>query len=392
MTMIDLRERFQAADLIEAPDLWASAQAKATELDRVGAQLRFLRPSGSPDDRRLVARKVMTVAAALLIAAVGIGVLLRAFRSSTIPVHQPPTAQNGRIVFGEQDNRTDSNHLFTMNPDGTDVRDLSVESRCMSWAPDGSKILIDRQGSVGLATINPDGTGYAELDANGRTQGCGAFSPDGTRIVLGGSTELEPDHYFPRQHGIFTVRASDGGDLVRLTPRNGTNPSYSPDGAQVVFQGVQGPHGACLPHAPPGGGSFTCPPGTYRIGELDGSVFVVNADSTGLHRIASHLAASPPSWSPDGRWILVGTHGRAVYVVHPDGTGLRLIRLESVSRLRQVIDPSWSPDGSHFVFVGWTGSDRFNLFTVRSDGTDVEQITHTHGIYYRSTDWGTNDG
>ena len=144
------------------------------------------------------------------------------------------------------------------------------------------------------ATINPDGTGYTELDASPATHlhlGCGAFSPDGTRIVLGGSTELEPDHYDPREHGIFTVRASDGGDLVRLTPRNGTNPSYSPDGAQVVFQGVQGARGACIPHAPPSGGSFTCPPGTYRIGELDGSVFVVNADGTGLHRIASDMVA-----------------------------------------------------------------------------------------------------
>ena len=33
-----------------------------------------------------------------------------------------------------------------------------------------------------------------------------------------------------------------------------------------------------------------------------------------------------------------------------------------------------------------------NLFTARKDGTDVEQITHTHGIVYGSTDWGTNAG
>jgi Tol biopolymer transport system component len=335
------------------------------------------------------------VVAGLVLAAVGV-VLWAVLRPKQTeqPAVPPPSFQNGRIVFGEQ-SRNDSNRLFTMNPDGTDVRDLSVASRCLSWAPDGSKILIgvtdpSTDETVRLATINPDGSKYTELDANGRTQGCGVFSPDGTRIVVGGSTELEPDHYSPREHGIFTVRASDGGDLVRLTSRNGTNPSYSPDGAQIVFVGVQGPgRSACIPSSPPGGGSFTCPPGTYRIGDFDGSVYVMNADGTGLHRIASHMGLlhfTAPSWSPDGRWILFS----AGYVVHPDGTGLHRITFETVPRLRGAEYPSWSPDGTHLVFVGWTGADRYNLYTARIDGTDVEQITHTRGIYYRNTDWGTN--
>jgi Tol biopolymer transport system component len=344
-------------------------------------------------DRKQRNRRIgaLLVAAMLAIATI-VAVTKELERREKVPV--TPLGQNGRIVFAEQGR--DSNRLFTVNPDGTDVRDLSVENSCMSWAPDGSKILIAAtSGEDRLATINPDGTGYTELDANGRTQRCGAFSPDGTRIVLGGSTELEPNHYYPRDHGIFTVRASDGGDLVRLTPGNGTNPNYSPDGAQVAFLGVQGPgRGACFPHSPgPKGGSFTCPPGTYRVGELDGSVFVVNADGTGLHEIASHMNVSdfPPSWSRDGRWILFSAV-TAVYVVHPDGTGLRRITLEWVPRLRQADYPSWSPDGTRFVFVGWTGSDRYNLFTARADGTGVEQITHTRGIYYLHPDWGTNAG
>jgi Tol biopolymer transport system component len=345
-------------------------------------------------DRKQRNRRIgaLLVAALLVLATVVAATIALKRRDATVPATPP---QNGRIVFEEQA-RNGSSHLSTMNPGGTDIRDLTVASRCMSWAPDGSKILIGASSDgTGLATVNPDGTGYTELDVNtpvSHNPECGAFSPDGTRIVFGTHTPLEADHYSPRAHGIFTARASDGGDLVRLTSRNGTYPSYSPDGEQVVFQGVQGAHGACLPHSPPGGGSFTCPPGTYRIGELDGSVFVVNADGTGLHRVASHMAFLdfPPSWSPDGRWILF-SGGRSANLVQPDGTGLRRITLETVPRLRYALYPSWSPDGTRFVFVG-DSSAGTNLFTARKDGSDVEQITHSHGTSYFGTAWGTNAG
>ncbi len=145
------------------------------------------------------------------------------------------------------------------------------------------------------------------------------------------------------------MRASDGADVIRLTHRSGAYPSYSPDGSQIVFEGVQGPRGAC---APP----FPCPD-RRREGHLDGSLLVMNADGTGLHPIASHMALLhlSPSWSPDGRLILF-SGWRGMYVVHPDGTGLRRITLAAPG-LREAIYPSWSPDGTRFVFVARSGSD-----------------------------------
>jgi TolB protein len=341
-------------------------------------------------DRKQRNRRVgaLLVAAMIVIAVFVVATIALDRRDTTVPATPP---RNGRIVFGEEDRQ--GARLVTMNPDGTDVRALSVKSPCMSWAPDGGKILISGAADR-PATINPDGTGHTALDADANTLlnfRCGAFSPDGTRIVLGGFPEFVTALYRPEVYGIYTVRASDGGDRVRLTHHAGTNPNYSPDGSQVVFEGIQGPHGACggydaIPNT-------TCPSGSHAQGYPDGSVFVVNADGTGLHRVASQMLNmdSPPSWSPDGRWILFSAGTGTVYVVHPDGTGLRRIRLETVPRLRRAYEPSWSPDGTRFVFVGWSGSTP-NLFTAQADGTDVEQITHTHGIYYRSPDWGTNAG
>ena len=363
-------------------------ESQTVDLERDHFERLMRRRDRKQRNRRIGA---LIVAAVLAIATI-VGVTNALERRDTkVPV--TPPSQNGRIAFGEQ-GPGDSNRLFTMNPDGTDVRDLSVKSRCISWAPDGSKILIAAHKFVGPATINPDGTGYTELDAS--TGRCGAFSPDGTRIVLGGSTELEPNHYYPRGDGIFTVRASDGGDLLHITPRNGTNPNYSPDGTQVVFLGVQGPRGACYPHAPPSsvGGSFTCPPGTYRIGELDGSVFVVNADGTGLHRIASQVPGldSPRAGLPtDGGSCSRMGPGRSTSFTRT-GPGFGASRW---SRFRDCVKRT-TRHGLPTVRASCSSDGRapieLNLFTARKDGTDVEQITHTHGIVYGSTDWGTNAG
>jgi Tol biopolymer transport system component len=344
-------------------------------------------------DRKQRNRRIgaLVVVAMLVIATIVVAANALRHRDTKVPV--TPPAQNGRIVFGEQD-RHGRTGVYTMSGDGTDVRPLSmsgyvtgpdgslqpithstpVDSECMSWTPDGSKILIDQQSiggltvASGLATINPDGTGYADISQ--QPIGCGALSPDGARFVFAAGPRVD-DTSSGLGNGMYTARASDGGDVVRLTNFAGMYASYSPDGTQVVFTPMHD-RASTLSHRAAG-------------------LWVVNADGTGLRRVARKYAIRP-SWSPDGGWILSEASG-GVYVVHPDGTGLRRITLETVPRLRDAFDPSWSPDGTRILFVGEQyGSRERNLFTARTDGTDVEQITHTPGISYVSPDWGTNTG
>jgi hypothetical protein len=312
-------------------------------------------------DRKQRNRKVgaLLVVATIIIATVV--VVTNAFerRDTTIPV--TPPSQNERIVFGEQGDTDAANHLFTMNPDGTDVRDLSVYGSCMSRTPDGSKILIQIAGG-GFATVNPDGTRYTYTEfAQSGAIGCGALSPDGTRFIRD----------FGK--GMYTARASDGDGLVRLSNFHGMYASYSPDGTQVVFT-PEHDRATFLSHRAAG-------------------LWVVNADGTGLH-LVTHAYAVRPVWSPDGRSILFESYSNRaeIDVVHPDETGFRRITLGSAPGLREAIYPSWSPDGTRFLFVGVTRSGERNLFTARRNGTDVEQITHTHGINYVTPIWGTSAG
>ena len=73
-------------------------------------------------------------------------------------------------------------------------------------------------------------------------------------------------------------------------------------------------------------------------------VFAADADGSRLRRLARNGRA--PSWSPDGRWIGflrdVKGYYSTVYVVRPDGSGLR--RLSPV-RINPGGPWGWSPDG-----------------------------------------------
>jgi hypothetical protein len=64
---------------------------------------------------------------------------------------------------------------------------------------------------------------------------CWAWSPRGTRLACEGWDDVHPT----RPAGVFTVRSSDGGDLVRVTanPYGGHDipGDYSPDGTRIVF-------------------------------------------------------------------------------------------------------------------------------------------------------------
>jgi Tol biopolymer transport system component len=81
-----------------------------------------------------------------------------------------------------------------------------------------------------------------------------------------------------------------------------------------------------------------------------------------------------PSLSPDGK--------RVVYQVRGAENGLRIKSLidGSVSKLTEGMDnfPVWSPRGDRIVFTGFETGD-FEIYSVRPDGTEMRQLTHSHG-------------
>ena len=129
--------------------------------------------------------------------------------------------------------------------------------------------------------------------------------------------------------------------------------------------------------------------GTDRA--LKGAVFVANADGTNTRQITPYGLARPESfahWSPDGTTILFGSALGGLYVVHPDGTGMRPIVLDIDSGTYSAFSPGWSPDGTRIVFsLFLLKTEQEDIYTAKADGTNLVQVTDTPS-FEPFADWG----
>jgi WD40-like Beta Propeller Repeat len=284
-----------------------------------------------------------------------------------------PDRPAGLILFGDWHQTIQRADWYAIRPDGSAPVDLHVRASCAALWPDGSKIWITNDAAwrpghpLRPATIALDGSGLQPLDATVNPElnlGCGDVSADGTRMVLEGFNDQRHE-----VEGIYTVRASDGGDPMRLTHGHDGYPQYAPDGARVVFMRTR--------------------PGVVPDGA--GALFVVNVDGTGLRRITPWGDAFlQQSWSPDGTWIAFQKPYGQLFLVHPDGSALHQVpvALPTGLGLRQ---PAWSPDGSRIVFSA-EGTGDSGIYMVRPDGSDLVRITDASGVDAFGPDWGPAAG
>lgn len=63
-----------------------------------------------------------------------------------------------------------------------------------------------------------------------------------------------------------------------------------------------------------------------------------------------------------------------VYVMKPDGTGLRRL----TDHPRRDFDPAWSPDGSRIAFTSDRDGDR-EVYVMNADGSHQTRLTHSGG-------------
>lgn len=293
------------------------------------------------------------------------------------PDSDPPGTQ---IVFQASDD------IHVVNADGsglTRLTDHPDPDVVPSWSSDGRLIYFRSyrggRGISDLYSMNPDGTDvrlvtdsvYSPYDV----------SPDGTRIAFGAQQVGAPG--YPNLD-LFVMKA-DGSErtLILDLPCPFVDEDceqlnaldWSPDGQRIAYSARWPGHG----------------------GNVYGVIGIVNADGTG-HRVLTSTAvrSTDPAWSPDGQRIVfssgeTGTiipSGLDIKVINADGSG-EIVVLESGA---DISSPSWSPDGQSIVFAqtvpqGFAPEPKpSELYVIHTDGTGLRRVIDAPGDEF-APDW-----
>ncbi|MEW5883821.1 MAG: hypothetical protein AB1725_06325 [Armatimonadota bacterium] len=178
-----------------------------------------------------------------------------------------PAWSNGGSRIACSGGSPNGRDIYTMNPDGTDIRRLTTMDGWESspaWSGDDSKIAFVKNHDI--YTMNSDGSGVTNVLDDTVEQGGPAFSPDGSLIAFHSARARTGDLH------IFVMN-SDGSNVRQLT--FGTtfdrDPAFTPDGQRIVFSSPR-------------------EEGTEQL-------WIVNVDGSGLRRLTP---PGPPSRSnPD---------------------------------------------------------------------------------------------
>lgn len=269
---------------------------------------------------------------------------------------------NGRIAF-DSDRSGGDHNIFTMKPDGSDVRQLTFltadqgAALDQAWSPDGRKLVFEERNTDGSVRQ------IYEMDADGANQHLlfsdpsfidryPTFSPDGRKVLF---TRCRPDF---EACAIYTVK-SDGRGMTAITHFDvkhnvlDQGAEYSPDGRKIAFASV-------------------------NRGGVIAAIYLMTAQGSNVRRVTpTALEGLEPGWSPDGKRIVFSANccdpvPPQIWTVHPDGSGLTQLTFADPG---YDFTPKFSPEGDRIVFERDSSDfSTSSILTMNPDGSDVTTI------------------
>ena len=301
-----------------------------------------------------------------LIARTAVALLVLA--TSAAPALAADPGVHGRISFSS--NQTGFSQIYTMNSDGSDVRQVTAaagaNSRISDWSPDGRRIAFDsdRTRAVEIFTMRSDGSEVQQITHLGGFSGDPSWSPNGRHLVF------EHASFGQCCTNIWRINP-DGAGLHELTTfsmeTRAAEPEYSPDGRWIAFQ--QFPNGV-------------------GPGQLS-AIFVIRANGRDLRQVTPlEMDAGHPEWSPDGSRIIFNNDFTQnvgdIFTIRPNGTGVK--RLTHVTPLGEAdFRPDYAPDGKKIVFDQLIPGHPLQVLVMNANGSRAHVINNSNAF---APDWG----
>ena len=284
-----------------------------------------------------------------------------------VPPSTSPAAADGptgHIVFTCQMFKDQgSEQICIMNADGTGKRRLTEENGFRhyypSLAPDGTSAVYSQYREPNIFEIYEqnltDGTVRRLTDRLGALNGP-EISPDGESITFKRWTAASNEEQ-------IWVMDRNGENQSRVFGGTGWDPTWSPDGTQILFASDMG--------------------GAVQL-------YTVKVAGSDAHRITDLPAIRGRSdWSPLG---MITTYSgaawhREIYIMQADGSGVRQVTPSGGNSQ----GPSFSPDGLWIAFTAYF--DHLNdihgceIYIIRTDGTDLRRLTDNEYCDYQPR-WG----
>jgi TolB protein len=272
----------------------------------------------------------------------------------SMPAHAAFPGSNGRLVFEREAPAGDHTQtdLYTIRPNGSGlVRLTATPNRNEfgpAWDATGTRIAFWRTpapfGAGSVWVMGAGGGGQRQL-THGIDARDPAWNPAGTRIVF---TRVVGANF-----DLWSMRASDGGDLRRLTSGAALDfeAAWSPDGSRIAF--TRG----------------------FEQGDA-GDVHILDVRSGAVVRVTHSPAYDHQvSWAPGGRRLVFERDfdgSSSIFVVNADGS--HLLRLTR----GQYFDtgPAFAPAGGRIAFATDRGTLLDDLWVVAADGTDLHRVRH----------------
>lgn len=273
--------------------------------------------------------------------------------TTTVPAPLTEGAEDWQLAYLSTD--ATETTIFLTDAKGEDqevVAKVPGRAEALRWSPDGSKLLLDGDGSGDFEVSVVDvETGEVTVLAPspGSNEGGAAWSPDGTQVA-----------FFSNREGPgfagYVVPAT-GGEPVRISPPEAqqvADLAWSPDGTAIAFSNTDG---------------------------LDSSVWTVAPDGTGARQVSTEPGSTQPAWSPDGEVLAIsaqptGEPAAGIYLLDP-ATGDTTELWNSPYR---DAFPVWAPEGDRVYFVSAVpnddtdGGDADDILVVDLEGGDAEPV------------------